>query len=78
MLYESYYRHPDHRFLLETLEKRYLKYNQDIDALENRHTKIDVIYPPDTFKVNRLTVDEKKILEGFAQGVAAGKTYLKG
>jgi len=77
-LYESYYKHPDHRFLLETLDKRYIKYNQDLDDLENKYPGIDVIYPTDSFKVNRLTVDEKKILEGFAQGVAAGKKYLTG
>ena len=64
MLYEFYYRHPDHRFLLETLEKRYLKYNKDLDDLENRYTGIDVICPSDSFNVNRLTVDEKKFLEG--------------
>jgi len=77
-LYESYYRDEEHRLLLETLDDRYLKYNQVLDDLENKHTGIDIIYPPEDFKVNRLTVNEKKILTGFEQGISAGRQFLTG
>ena len=68
----------EHRILLETLDKRYLKYNQVLDDLENKYTGIDIIYPPEDFKVKRLTVDEKRILIGFEQGISAGKQFLIG
>jgi len=77
-LVESYYRDEEHRLLLETLDNRYLKYNQVLDELENKHTGIEIIYPPEDFKVNRLTVNEKKILIGFEQGISAGRQFLTG
>jgi putative heme iron utilization protein len=49
-----------------------------LDDLEKKHTGIDIIYPPEDFKVNRLTANEKKILIGFEQGVSAGKQFLTG
>lgn len=76
-LYESYYKDHRYRFLVEAIGSRYLLYNKTLDDLEQRHRGIDVIYPPDEFRVDRLSRDEKKILEGFAQGVAAGKEYLQ-
>lgn len=75
-LYENYYREDKYRLLVESIENRYLMYNRELDELENRYREIDVIYPPENFRVERLTQDEKKILEGFEQGVAAGREYL--
>ncbi|MFO7560148.1 MAG: patatin family protein [Desulfobacterales bacterium] len=77
-LVESYYRDEEHQLLLETLDNRYLQYNQVLDDLENKHAGIEIIYPPEDFKVNRLTVNEKKILIGFEQGIAAGRQFLVG
>ena len=76
-LYESYYKDEGHRFLLDTLDNRYMVYNRILDDLENKYTGIDIIYPPDDFKVKRLTADERKIIGGFEQGIAAGRAYLK-
>lgn len=75
-LYESYYRDPKLRPLVLSMDNRYNRYNDLVDDLENVRTSIDVIYPPKNFSVNRLTRDRKKILEGFEQGVSAGKNYL--
>lgn len=76
-IYEAYYRDPKYRFLVKTIDNRYRMYNRILDDLENIHTGIDVIYPPDNFRVDRLTRDEEKILEGFEQGVYAGVSFLK-
>lgn len=76
MLYESYYKDPQYRFLLSALENHFGEYNRLLDDLENNYN-IDIIYPPDNFKVNRLTRSEEKIVDGFEQGIAAAKAYLK-
>ncbi|HPI15858.1 MAG TPA: hypothetical protein PL135_14725, partial [Spirochaetota bacterium] len=76
-LYESYYRDHRYRFLVEAMGSRFLLYNRALDDLERRHRGIDVIYPPDDFRVDRLTRDGKRIMEGFAQGAIAGREYLR-
>lgn len=77
-LYERYYKDPKYDFLVKSLLNRYKTYNRIIDDLENTHKGIEIIYPPADFEVQRLTRDEKKILEGFEQGVFAAVTYLRG
>jgi len=77
-LYERYYKDPKYDFLVKSLLNRYKTYNRIIDDLEKTHKGIAVIYPPGDFEVQRLTRDEKKILEGFEQGVFAAVTFLKG
>ena len=76
-LYESYYRDHRYRFLVEAIGSRFHLYNRALDDLEQRHRGIDVIYPPENFRVDRLTRDGKRIMEGFAQGVIAGREYLR-
>ena len=73
---ESYYKNPKYRLLLKMLDERYKDYNRIRDELENIYTGIQVIYPPENFRVDRLTQDEKKILTGFEQGVSAGLSFL--
>ncbi|NOY70538.1 MAG: patatin family protein [Deltaproteobacteria bacterium] len=75
MLYETYYRDEQYSFLLSALQGHYDAYNRKLDKLE-RHHSIDVIYPPRHFKINRLSKNEQKIVEGFEQGVSAAKSYL--
>ncbi len=75
-LYENYYKDPQHRLLVNAMENRYLMYNSILDELENDYPDISVIYPPENFNVDRLTQDEKRILEGFEQGVASAKRFL--
>lgn len=77
-IYEKYYRDPKYRFLVRALDNRYKEYNKILDNLEHVYRGIDVIYPPDDFRVDRLTSDQEKILEGFEQGVYAGIAFLKG
>lgn len=77
-IYEYYYKDPDHKFLVQALENYHEVYNQLLDDLENKHTGIQVIYPPEDFRVNRLTTDPDRILTGFNQGVAAAKSFLWG
>jgi predicted patatin/cPLA2 family phospholipase len=73
---ELYYNDSRYYYFVKSLEGRYKRYNEILDDLENKYRGIDVINPPDDFKVERLTRDEKKILEGFSQGVEASKKYL--
>ncbi|MFW6082032.1 MAG: patatin-like phospholipase family protein [Desulfosalsimonas sp.] len=75
MLYDSFYRHEQYSYLLEALDRHYVMYNNVLDDLDG-NANIKVIYPPDDFKVNRLTRSEEKILEGFEQGVAAARNFL--
>ncbi|HOO73494.1 MAG TPA: patatin family protein [Spirochaetota bacterium] len=75
---ESYYNKREFHHLVELLTNRYKLYNSIREDLENVRTKIDVIYPPRNFRVDRLTQDEKKILEGFEQGIQEGVLFLKG
>ncbi|MCP4137861.1 MAG: patatin family protein [bacterium] len=75
-LYERYYNETRYQYLVESMENRYLSYNRILDELEGKYKNIDIIYPPNDFKVDRLTQDEKKILEGFEHGVEAAKTFL--
>jgi predicted patatin/cPLA2 family phospholipase len=77
-IYENYYKNAKYRFLVRALEDRYKMYNTILDDLERVYRGIDVIYPPNDFRVDRLTKDEERILEGFEQGVYAGITFLKG
>ena len=74
-LYESYYRQNEFRFLIEAIKNRFVQYNRDLDDLETRYTGIDVLYPPEGFRVDRLTRDPGKILEGFGHGIREGKRY---
>ncbi|MFP4573381.1 MAG: patatin family protein [Desulfobacterales bacterium] len=74
-LYESYYKDEQYQYLLEALDNHYGMYNQLLDEMEAT-PGIDVIYPPDDFKVNRLTRSEEKIVGGFEQGVRAARKYL--
>ncbi len=76
-LYENYYKDPQFQPLVKAMENRYLMYNSILDDLEHKRTDITVIYPPKDFKVDRLTQEDKKILEGFEQGVTSAKKYLK-
>lgn len=75
-IYEAYYKEPRHRHLLTALENYPEVYNKVLDELENNHNGIQVIYPPEDFRVSRLTRDAEKILEGFNQGVIAGRNFL--
>lgn len=75
-LYDRYYHDPKHRFLLEALDNRYLRYNEILDDLETRHKNVDVIYPAPKFNVSRLTRDREKILKGFEMGVSAARRFL--
>ncbi|MDY6824515.1 MAG: patatin family protein [Thermodesulfobacteriota bacterium] len=75
-IYETYYKDPSHQFLLAALGNYDEVYNGILDELEQTHADIQVIYPPEDFRVSRLTRDAEKILEGFNQGVAAARQFL--
>lgn len=75
-LYEKYYNNKERYQLVKSLEKRYLLYNKILDDLELNHPEIDIIYPPKDFRVERLTQDPDKILEGFEAGIHQAKRYL--
>ncbi len=75
-MYELYYGDDKYYYFVKALEGRYKRYNEIIGDLENKYKGIEVIYPPDDFKVERLTTDEKKMLEGFEQGIDSAKNFL--
>lgn len=75
-IYENYYGKREYRPLVEALENRFLEYNRIIHELE--YSRMDVIYPPKGFRVNRLTREPDRILEGFTQGIQAGIRFLRG
>jgi len=75
-LLEAYFDDPVHRQLVTSIDNRYQLYNRQLDELENRYAGIKVIYPPEDFRVNRLTKDKEKIMEGFSQGISAAKKFL--
>jgi len=75
-IYEYYYKDPKYSHLVKSLASRHELYNRQLNDLENKHKKIDILYPPEDFEVKRLTQDEKKILAGFEQGITAAVSYL--
>lgn len=77
-LYQGYFHHPSRQKLVESLQKRFHLYNAQLDDLEGNCPKLDVLYPPEHFRVDRLTVDPKRLLEGFVQGSEAARGFLMG
>ena len=75
-LYEHYYKDEKYHFLVEALDNRYLNYNKALDDLYEKHPNISVIYPPENFKLSRITRDREKLIQGFEFGIAAGKEWL--
>lgn len=75
-MYEMYYGDEKYSNFIKALDGRYKRYNEILDELESPESKVDIIYPPEDFRVERLTTDEKKILEGFEQGVEAAKNFM--
>ncbi|MBW2220182.1 MAG: hypothetical protein JRF40_11925, partial [Deltaproteobacteria bacterium] len=75
-LYENYYKDTRYRFLVEAMDNRYTKYNNLLDDLYHNHPGISVIDPPKEFKLNRITRDRDKLIQGFELGVSTAKSWL--
>ena len=75
-LYENYYKDEKYRYLVEALNNRYLTYNSLLDELCEKYPGLSAIYPPENFKLSRITRDKEKLIQGFEFGVAAGKEWL--
>lgn len=75
-LYEQYYKLPEHSQLLQALLHQDSLYNSVYDELEQKYAGIHVIYPPESFQVERTTQDSRKILDGFELGIQAAKVFL--
>ena len=75
-LYENYYKQEKYQYLVEALDHRYMHYNALLDDLCSNYPAISVIYPPEDFKLNRITRDKEKLIQGFELGVIAGKAWL--
>lgn len=73
---ELYYKDSRYYYFVKSLEGRYKRYNEILGDLEKKYKGIDIIYPPADFNVDRLTRDEKRIMQGFSQGVEASKKFL--
>ncbi|MBN1499890.1 MAG: patatin family protein [Spirochaetes bacterium] len=76
-IYENYYKDPKYKGLLNLLDKRFVRYNNFLDDLETNHPDLRMIYPPEDFKVNRLSQDMESLMKGFQDGIKSGKKYLR-
>ncbi len=77
IIYETFFKDDQYRFLLKALYERPAAYNSALDDLEQNHVDIRVIYPPADFSVERLTKEAGKTMAGFVQGVQAGNRFLQ-
>ncbi|MBA3029190.1 MAG: patatin family protein [Desulfobacteraceae bacterium] len=75
-LYENYYKDEKYRYLVEALDQRFIGYNAIIDDLYLNHPGISILYPPEQFKLNRISHGRVKLAEGFEFGVSAAKKWL--
>ncbi len=68
-----------HPVLAEAMIERAQSYNDAIDFIENPPSdcKVNVIVPPDDFKVGRLTTDKAILEDGYQMGKAAALELLE-
>ena len=52
-MYELYYGDKKHHHFVKALDGRYKMYNKLLDDLERPGSKVDLIYPPSDFRVER-------------------------
>ncbi len=76
-IYENYYKDAKYKKFLEILDNRFVRYNNFLNDLENNHPDLKIIYPPQDFKVNRLSQDMESLMKGFQDGIKSGKKYLR-
>lgn len=76
-LLKSYYK--DSPSLYTAMMERHHNYNRTLDFITSppNDCRINIISPPDSFPVKRLTRSAKKLDDGYQQGLEAGVDFLK-
>ena len=64
--------------MAEAMLRRSENYNESLDFIRNppKDTHIRVIAPPDEFSVQRLSMRQSVLLEGYEMGLEAGRAHL--
>jgi len=68
----------EHPQMAEAMMHRSQNYNESLEFIRNppRGTSIRVIAPPDEFSVQRLSMRQSVLLEGYEMGLEAGRNHL--
>ncbi|WP_049534953.1 patatin family protein [Vibrio harveyi] len=68
----------EHPQMAEAMLRRSKNYNESLDFIRNppKDTHIRVIAPPDEFSVQRLSMRQSVLLEGYEMGLEAGRAHL--
>ncbi|MED5504703.1 MAG: patatin family protein [Pseudomonadota bacterium] len=68
----------EHPQMAEAMLHRSENYNESLDFIRNppKDTHIRVIAPPDEFSVQRLSMRQTVLLEGYEMGLEAGRAHL--
>ncbi|MCG9608724.1 patatin family protein [Vibrio harveyi] len=68
----------EHPQMAEAMLRRSENYNESLDFIRNppKDTHIRVIAPPDEFSVQRLSMRQSVLLEGYEMGSEAGRAHL--
>ncbi|HGY9576801.1 TPA: patatin family protein [Vibrio harveyi] len=68
----------EHPQMAEAMLRRSENYNESLDFIRNppKDTHIRVIAPPDEFSVQRLSMRQPVLLEGYEMGLEAGRAHL--
>ncbi|HDZ3729425.1 TPA: patatin family protein [Vibrio harveyi] len=68
----------EHPQMVEAMLRRSENYNESLDFIRNppKDTHIRVIAPPDEFSVQRLSMRQSVLLEGYEMGLEAGRAHL--
>ena len=69
---------PDCPKMAEAIIQRSENYNESLDFIRNPppKTSINVIAPPEDFRVQRLSMKKSVLLEGYKMGLEAGREHL--
>ena len=68
----------EHPQMAEAMMHRSQNYNESLEFIRNppRGTSIRVIAPPDEFSVQRLSMRQSVLIEGYEMGLEAGRNHL--
>ncbi|CAE6952776.1 hypothetical protein ACOMICROBIO_FLGHMIGD_03218 [Vibrio sp. B1FLJ16] len=69
----------DHPKMVEAMLRRSENYNESLEFIRNppEDARIRVIAPPENFHVQRLSMRQSVLLEGYEMGLNEGRTHLK-
>lgn len=68
----------EHPKMVEAMLHRSENYNESLEFIRNppQGTRVRVIAPPDEFHVQRLSMRQSVLLEGYEMGLQEGRTHI--